>query len=80
MRSLKMLGGGTIHTADRGSGRFRSYLLGAVKHFVGHQREAARRLKRGGGIAAVSLDDEEAAEVPDIRQLSPMRSSTASGR
>lgn len=67
----EMLGGGTINTAERERGRFRSYLLGAVKHFVGHQREAAQRMKRGGGIEAASLDDKEAAEVPDARQLSP---------
>jgi DNA-directed RNA polymerase specialized sigma24 family protein len=67
----EMLGGGTIHTADPERGRFRSYLLGAVKHFVGHQREAAGRLKRGGGLAAASLDDDEAAGVPDARQLPP---------
>jgi DNA-directed RNA polymerase specialized sigma24 family protein len=67
----EMLGGGTIHTAERGRGRFRSYLLGAVKHFVGHQQEAARRLKRGGGMKAVSLDNEEAPDVADVKQLSP---------
>lgn len=67
----EMLGGGTINTAERERGRFRSYLLGAVKHFVSHQREAARRLKRGGGMEAVSLDHEEAAEVPDVRHLAP---------
>jgi RNA polymerase sigma-70 factor (ECF subfamily) len=67
----EMLAGGTIHTAERGRGRFRSYLLGAVKHFAAHQREAARRMKRGGGAAAVSLDDAEVAEVADVRALSP---------
>lgn len=67
----EMLGGGTINTADSERGRFRSYLLGAVKHFVGHQRETARRMKRGGGLEIVSLDDEEAAEVPEGRMLSP---------
>ena len=67
----EMLGGGTINTAERGRGRFRSYLLGAVKHFVAHQREAAGRMKRGGGIEAVSLDDAEAGAVPDVRQPSP---------
>jgi RNA polymerase sigma-70 factor (ECF subfamily) len=67
----EMLGGGTINTAERERGRFRSYLLGAVKHFVSHQRDAARRMKRGGGMEAVSLDDAEAAEVPDARRLSP---------
>ncbi|MBE2284815.1 MAG: sigma-70 family RNA polymerase sigma factor [Prosthecobacter sp.] len=67
----EMLGGGTIKTAERERGRFRSYLLGAVKHFVAHQRQAAGRMKRGGGMAPVSLDDEEAAAVPDARQPSP---------
>lgn len=67
----EMLGGGTIHTAERERGRFRSYLLGSVKHFVSHQREAAQRMKRGGGMEALSLDDKEAAEVADARQLPP---------
>ncbi len=66
-----MLGGaGRIQTADRERGRFRSYLLGAVKHFVSHQKQAALRLKRGGGAEAVSLDAPEVAEVPDARLLS----------
>lgn len=66
-----MLGGGRIGTADRGRGRFRSYLLGAVKHFLSHQREAALRAKRGGGALPVSLDDAEALELPDARAVSP---------
>ncbi len=66
-----MLGGGKIETADRDRGRFRSYLLGAIKHFVSHQRQAARRMKRGGEAEAVSLDDPEVAEVPNTRLLSP---------
>ncbi|MFZ4768477.1 MAG: RNA polymerase sigma factor [Roseimicrobium sp.] len=52
----EMLGGGRIHTADPERGRFRFYLLGAVKHFVAHHREAESRQKRGGGIAPLSLD------------------------
>lgn len=67
----EMLGGGILHTAEQGRGRFRSYLLGAVKHYVAHQREAAGRLKRGGGLPAVSLDDDEAAAVRDAGQLPP---------
>lgn len=67
----EMLGGGTIHTAEQERGRFRSYLLGAVKHFVAHQRQAAMRMKRGGGLQPLSLDDDEAAEVPDARNLAP---------
>jgi DNA-directed RNA polymerase specialized sigma24 family protein len=67
----EMLAGGAIATAERERGRFRSYLLGAVKHFLSRQREAARRQKRGGGVIPESVDDEEAREVPDLRVPSP---------
>lgn len=67
----EMLGGGTIHTADRERGRFRSYLLGAVKHFVSRQRGMRRSLKRGAGIEDVSMDDESVAEVRDCSVISP---------
>jgi len=70
-----MLGGGTIHTADPERGRFRSYLLGAVKHFVAHQHEAETRLKRGGGVLPLSLDwespDSSALNVPEDARLTP---------
>jgi RNA polymerase sigma-70 factor (ECF subfamily) len=69
----EVLAGGAIH-AEQERGRFRSYLLGAVKHFLSHQREAARRLKRGGGVENVSLHDTDAGEarsVADASVLSP---------
>jgi RNA polymerase sigma-70 factor (ECF subfamily) len=66
----QLLSGGRIRTADPARGRFRSYLLGAVKHFLAHHREAAARLKRGGGSIDVPIDDEEVMQVPDP-QLSP---------
>ena len=68
------LGGGAIVHAERERGRFRSYLLGAVKHFLSHHREAARRLKRGGGAESFSLNDTDAGEarsLPDVGVLSP---------
>src|SRR5208283_5606076 len=52
-----MLAGGAIARAEQERGRFRSYLLGAVKHFLSHHREALRRLKRGSGVKNVSLND-----------------------
>ena len=70
----RMLEGGAIDRADQAKGRFRSYLLGAVKHFLSHHREAARRLKRGGGVEDVSLHDTETGQIrplPDERALSP---------
>jgi RNA polymerase sigma-70 factor (ECF subfamily) len=37
-----------LHGADPQRGRFRSYLLGAVKHFLQTAHEREQRLKRGG--------------------------------
>ena len=42
--------------ADPERGRFRSYLLGALKHFLADQRKHEQRLKRGGGAVVESLD------------------------
>ncbi len=69
----QLLSGGSIAKAERTHGRFRSYLLGAVKHFLSHQREAAQSLKRGGGALPVSLDADtsSARSIPDTRQISP---------
>ena len=37
-------------------GRFRSWLLGALKHFLANEQDRANALKRGGGEAELSLD------------------------
>lgn len=66
----EILAGGAIHSADPARGRFRAYLLGAVKHFLSHQRKAARRLKRGAGMEALPLE-EEACAVVDAHQPAP---------
>ena len=71
----EVLAGGAIHTADPERGRFRFYLLGAVKHFVAHRREAEMRLRRGGGVQPLSLDAESpespALHVAEDARLSP---------
>jgi DNA-directed RNA polymerase specialized sigma24 family protein len=46
--------------ADRSRGRFRSFLLTAVRHFLANEWDRTHRLKRGGGQAAVSMDLVEA--------------------
>jgi DNA-directed RNA polymerase specialized sigma24 family protein len=43
--------------ADRDKGRFRSFLLGALKHFIGDFRDRAWALKRGGGMILQNLDE-----------------------
>lgn len=62
---------------DVGRARFRSYLLGALKHFLADQRKLASRAKRGGGAEVQSLDAPSAAgtdtalevQVPDPSAL-----------
>lgn len=41
---------------DRAKGKFRSFLLASLKHFLANERDKARALKRGGGEAPVPLD------------------------
>ena len=48
--------------ADREKGRFRSFLLGALKHFIADTRDRGRALKRGGGMILEKLDDKAIAE------------------
>ena len=43
--------------ADEAKGRFRSFLLGALKHFVADARDWDRAQKRGGGLALLPLDE-----------------------
>jgi len=52
----QVLAGSGFANADPERGTFRSYLLGALKHFLADRRDHARRLKRGGGIEPTSLD------------------------
>ncbi len=54
----RILSGRGFDGADPERGRFRSYLLGALKHFLGDLRERDQRLKRGGGLAPESLHAE----------------------
>lgn len=45
----RVLQHGDLGAADPSRGRFRSYLLGAVKHFLADHRKQPGRQKRGGG-------------------------------
>jgi RNA polymerase sigma factor (sigma-70 family) len=48
--------------AQRERGRFRSFLLTALKHHLGDARDRANAVKRGGGQALLSLNDALAEE------------------
>jgi RNA polymerase sigma factor (sigma-70 family) len=43
-------------SADPERGRFRSYLLGAMKNFMANEWHRARAQKRGGGVTFLDLD------------------------
>jgi RNA polymerase sigma factor (sigma-70 family) len=44
-----------VATADRQKGKFRSFLLSAMNHFLADEWDKARAQKRGGGLAPVPL-------------------------
>ena len=46
--------------ANRERGRFRSFLLGALKNFLSHQWEKFRAKKRGGDYTFISVDAQDA--------------------
>jgi len=51
-----------FRAADRQRGKFRSFLLTALRHFVVHEWEKSCAVKRGGGIAPLSWDEQTAEE------------------
>ena len=50
-----LLAGG-VGAPDAERGRFRSYLIGALKHHLAKRRDAGQAAKRGGGAEHVPLD------------------------
>jgi RNA polymerase sigma factor (sigma-70 family) len=54
----KLLSGGAIEGADPLRGKFRSYLLMALKHFAADQRVRDHAAKRGGGQVHAVIDGE----------------------
>jgi RNA polymerase sigma factor (sigma-70 family) len=47
---------GGFASADRERGRFRSYLLGAMKHFLANEWNKAQTQKRGGQVQFIEFD------------------------
>jgi RNA polymerase sigma-70 factor (ECF subfamily) len=67
----RLLAGRGVAGADPARGRFRSFLLGAVRHFLSDMSDHARAAKRGGGAVPDCLqceeggEGEEGAPIPD---------------
>jgi RNA polymerase sigma-70 factor (ECF subfamily) len=66
-RAIEM---GGFTSADPARGRFRSYLLGAMKHFMANEWHRARAQKRGGQVRLVEWD----ALSPEARYAATPRS------
>jgi RNA polymerase sigma factor (sigma-70 family) len=49
-----------LSVADRNRGKFRSFLLGSLEHFLAREWTKAHAQKRGGGRAIFSLDEADA--------------------
>ncbi|NQT00821.1 MAG: hypothetical protein HQ580_02230 [Planctomycetes bacterium] len=49
-----------LRSADSKRGRFRSFLLGTLKHFLADERDRAQAQKRGGGRKVLSIDFKKA--------------------
>jgi RNA polymerase sigma-70 factor (ECF subfamily) len=47
-----------LRMADQQRGKFRSFLLSSLNHFLANVRRGTRSLKRGGGTTTLSLDFE----------------------
>ncbi len=65
----KLLQGGSLDHADPSRGRFRSYLLAALKHFAADDRDRRNAAKRGGGWEHTALAEES--PVADDKATAP---------
>jgi RNA polymerase sigma-70 factor (ECF subfamily) len=57
---VTMLEKNYLGDADRERGRFRTFLLASIKHFLANEWDKEHALKRGGGQIAVPIDPIEA--------------------
>jgi DNA-directed RNA polymerase specialized sigma24 family protein len=57
----RLLTNGALLQANRGKGKFRSFLLASLNHFLVNEWEGRQTAKRGGGQRFVSLDNDEGA-------------------
>jgi RNA polymerase sigma-70 factor (ECF subfamily) len=73
----RLLEHGGIETVEPGRARFRSYLLGAVKHFASDARKRESAAKRGGAhehvLVEPGTDTSPGMELPDPHGRTPER-------
>jgi DNA-directed RNA polymerase specialized sigma24 family protein len=72
----KLLSKNYLSIADRNRGKFRSFLLGSLEHFLAREWTRSHSQKRGGGQQFFSLDEPEAENRylrEPVDELSPER-------
>ena len=68
----RLLARNYLGTVGREKGKFRSFLLAALNHFMSDERDRARATKRGGSKVIVSLDEEDAETRYQADMASPL--------
>jgi RNA polymerase sigma-70 factor (ECF subfamily) len=66
----RLLDRNSLAQADADRGKFRSFLLASLKHFLANEWDRDRTVKRGGGVEFLSIDDVSALP-PAATSLSP---------
>lgn len=56
----RLLAKDTLRAVDRSKGKFRSFLLAALEHFLANEWRRSKTQKRGGKFTFVSIDDDSA--------------------
>ncbi|MEO7300247.1 MAG: sigma-70 family RNA polymerase sigma factor, partial [Verrucomicrobiota bacterium] len=71
----RLLARNSLNSVEKNKGRFRSYLLGAVKHFLADMRDRTNAAKRGSGQMHESIepgtDTSPGLQLADEKALSP---------
>lgn len=57
---VRLLEKNYLQEVEPSAGRFRSFLMVTMKHFLSNERQREQALKRGGGVVKISLDAEDA--------------------
>jgi len=67
----RILQRGGINNVDPQRGRFRSYLLGALKHFIIERHRFENRKKRGGNVLTESIDEKVELDDDEVERQIP---------
>ncbi len=68
----RLVGKHYLHVVDRQKGRFRSFLLSCVQHFLCNEFKKEQAVKRGGQCTFVSLDEALAEQWYGMEMADPM--------